>query len=139
MQSIRKICPHPSSESRPFSKAADESYMAERGIRLNETLTRWRVGTRSRCFGTIHNAPFLSKSEPGQFCSRTCRDVQNETETKGRRMRHFKECLGCGRKFLGKRANNATRSVNCRQKAHRRGSLSPMSQIRQNTPCSLRI
>jgi hypothetical protein len=126
-------------ESRPMSvgKTDDEAYTAEKGIRLNETLKGWPVGTCFRCSSTIHNAPFLSKSEPGEFCSRTCRDLQNETETKARRIRHFRECQGCGRKFLGKRANNTTCSANCRQKAHRRVALSPMSQIPQNAPCSL--
>src|SRR5262249_34862572 len=93
-------------------KTADEVYIAEKGIRLKETLKGWPVETCSRCSGTIHNAPFLSKSEPGEFCSRRCRDLQDETETKVRRGRRFRECLGCGRKFLGKRANNTTCSAN---------------------------
>jgi hypothetical protein len=120
-------------------KAADEVYMVEKGIRLTETLKGWPVGTCSRCSGTINNAPFLSKAEPGEFCSRKCRDLRNETETQTRRSRHLKECLGCGRRFLAKRANNTTCSANCRQKVHRGVGLSPMSQIPENASPSLLI
>lgn len=35
----------------------------------------WVVGGCSRCRGPIHNAPFRSLSEFGDFCSRVCRDV----------------------------------------------------------------
>jgi len=121
------------------SKTADETYMAEKEIRLGETLKGWPVGTCSRCSGTIHNAPYLSQFEAGEFCSRKCRDLRNETETRQRRSRHFRECLGCGRKFLAKRPNNTTCSARCRQKAHRGVGLSPMSQIPENASSSLLI
>ena len=120
------------------SKAADEVYMVEKGIRLNATLKGWPVGQCSRCAGTIYNAPFLSKAETGEFCSRKCRDLRDE-ETHARRSRQFKECLGCGRRFLAKRANNTTCSASCRQKAHRGVGLPPMSQIPENASSSLLI
>jgi len=47
------------------SKTADETYKAEKEIRLGETLKGWPVGTCSRCSGTIHNAPCLSQFEAG--------------------------------------------------------------------------
>ena len=121
------------------SQTADEAYMAEKEIRLSETFKGWLVGTCSRCSGTIHNGPFLSKAEPGQFCSRKCRDLRNETETQSSRSRQFKECLGCGRRFLAKRVNNTTCSANCRQKVHRGVGLSLMSQIPENASSSLLI
>jgi hypothetical protein len=111
------------------SKSVDEAYIAEKEIRLSETFKGWPVGTCSRCSGTIHNAPYLSQFEAGEFCSRKCRDLRNETETRHHRSRHFRECLGCGRKFLAKWPNNTTCSARCRQKAHRGVGLSPMSQI----------
>jgi hypothetical protein len=65
------------------SQVADEAYMADKGIRLTETLNGWPVGSCSRCSGTIHNAPFLSKSKPGEFCARECRDLQKQNRDQG--------------------------------------------------------
>ena len=55
---------------------ADATYIAEKGLRIGPvTLISWAVGTCSRCGGVIHNAPFLSATECGEFCSRECRDA----------------------------------------------------------------
>src|SRR5258707_10123050 len=95
----------------------------------------WVVGKCSRCHGAIHNAPFLSASEPGEFCSRDCRDSRNQ-ESKARRARHYADCLGCGRKFLARRGNNTTCSARCRQKACRRSETVGVSQIPENDASS---
>ena len=53
---------------------ADAAYISEKGLRSgNEQMKRWPVGTCSRCSETIYNAPYLSKSEDGEFCSHSCR------------------------------------------------------------------
>ena len=115
------------------SKVADAAFIRElqehdapRYARLHKNMLKgraaksgWMVGKCSRCQGTIHNAPFLSASEPGEFCSRDCRDSRPQ-EVQSRRPRHYADCLGCGRKFLARRANNTTCSDKCRQKASRR-------------------
>jgi hypothetical protein len=44
------------------------------GISESSSLTRWIVGRCTRCEKVIHNAPFLSRIEAGEFCSRSCRD-----------------------------------------------------------------
>jgi hypothetical protein len=119
------------------STAANEAYMAEKGIRLKEALTGWPVGTCSRCSDVIHNAPFLSKSEPGEFCSRKCRDLQKRNGGQGTSYTPFQGMLWS--QVPRKTRQLTTCSVNCRQKAHRKGDLSPMSQIPKNPPCSLLI
>jgi hypothetical protein len=100
------------------SKDADAAFMRElqecdapRYARLQKNLLKgraaksgWIVGKCTRCQGAIYNAPFLSASEPGEFCSRDCRDACRQ-ETKTRRPRHYTDCLGCGRKFLARRAS----------------------------------
>lgn len=51
--------------------------------------------------------------------------VEEASAKKTRRTkRHFVNCLGCGKRFLAKRANNTTCSSRCRQRAARRASLS---------------
>ena len=54
------------------SAEQDQSYLAEKKIRLVEKMKGWPVGTCSRCSGVIHNAPYLSRTEAGEFCSRRC-------------------------------------------------------------------
>ena len=70
------------------SKEADAAFMRElqesdpqRYARLQKNMLKgravksgWIVGTCTRCHGQIYNAPFLSASEPHEFCSRDCRD-----------------------------------------------------------------
>jgi hypothetical protein len=69
---------------------ADGVYISEKGLRSgNERMKRWPVGTCSRCSATIHNAPYLSPSEPGAFCSKECRTEQQPV-TRGGRPRKFK-------------------------------------------------
>jgi hypothetical protein len=100
------------------SKDADAAFVRElqesdapRYARLQKNMLRgqaaksgWIVGTCARCYGHVYNAPFLSASE---FCSRDCRDSRPQ-ENKARTARHYADCLGCGRKFLARRANNTT-------------------------------
>jgi hypothetical protein len=75
------------------SKEADSALMRElqdgeapRYARLHKNMLKgraaksgWMVGTCARCRGHIHNAPFLSASEPGEFCSRDCRTGNRKT------------------------------------------------------------
>jgi hypothetical protein len=59
-----------------ISPEADVAYIAEKGLRIGPViLTSWPVGTCSRCGGVIRNAPFLSATECGEFCSRECREA----------------------------------------------------------------
>src|ERR1700730_8583835 len=131
------------------SKEADAAFMRElqdgdpiRYARLHKNMLKgraaksgWVVGKCARCQGHIYDAPYLSASEPGEFSSRNCRDSHPQ-ETKTRRSRHYADCLGCGRKFLARRANNTTCSDKCRQKASRRPEPEAVSQIRENGPAS---
>jgi hypothetical protein len=131
------------------SKEADPAFIREvqesdapRYARLQKNMLRgrtaksgWIVGTCARCHGYIYNAPFLSASERGEFCSRDCRDSRPQ-ESKTRRARHYTDCLGCSRKFLARRANHATCSARCRQKVCRRTEVSGMSQIPENDASS---
>jgi hypothetical protein len=67
------------------SAEADAAYIAEKGLSLGPiTLKSWPVGTCARCSGAIHNAPFLSNTEPGEFCSSNCRDSSKHTAKRGR-------------------------------------------------------
>lgn len=133
------------------SKDADAAFMRElqdsdapRYARLHKNMLKgraaksgWIVGKCARCQRAIYNAPFLSASEPGEFCSRDCRDNRPQ-ESKDRRARHYADCLGCGRKFLARRTNNTTCSAKCRQKVCRKSELAGMSQIHENgSPSSL--
>jgi hypothetical protein len=68
---------------------ADAVYISEKGLRSgNERMKRWPVGTCSRCSATIYNAPYLSQSEPGEFCSKECR-TEVEPAPRGGRPRKF--------------------------------------------------
>jgi hypothetical protein len=64
---------------------ADAVYISEKGLRSgNERMKRWPVGTCSRCSETIYNAPYLSQTEDGEFCSQFCRDTNPEAVKSGR-------------------------------------------------------
>ena len=131
------------------SKEADAAFMRElqesnapRYARLHKNMLKgraansgWIVGKCARCNGHIFNAPFLSACEPGEFCSRDCRDSRPQ-QSKAQTERHYADCLGCGRKFLARRANNTTCSDKCRQKACRNSQSEAVSQIPQNEPPS---
>jgi len=54
------------------SKAADEIYMSEKGVKLNRVLEAWPVGICSKCSRVIANAPFLKADT--EYCSQNCRD-----------------------------------------------------------------
>ena len=61
---------------------ADAAYVSEKGLRSgNERM--------SRCSETIYNAPYLSKSEDGEFCSKECR-TEEQSVPRGGRPRKFK-------------------------------------------------
>ena len=105
-------------------KEADEAYVADKGLKLGPTILKsWPIGACSRCRGTIHNAPLVSKTEPGKFCSRECRDGDAKAEFKSRRSRtrHFKNCKQCGTRFLAKRADQEFCKVRCRVRWNRSG------------------
>jgi len=75
------------------SKEADAAFMRElqdgdavryAGLHKNMLKRRaaksgWIVGSCARCQGAIYNAPFLSASEPGEFCSHDCRDAGKDS------------------------------------------------------------
>jgi hypothetical protein len=64
---------------------ADGAYISEKGLRSgNERMSRWPVGTCSRCSATIYNAPYLSQHEDGEFCSQFCRDNNPQAVKSGR-------------------------------------------------------
>jgi hypothetical protein len=64
---------------------ADAAYVSEKGLRSgNERMSRWPVGTCSRCSATIYNAPYLSQREDGKFCSQFCRDTNPQAVKSGR-------------------------------------------------------
>jgi hypothetical protein len=131
------------------SKEADAAFMRElqecdapRYARLQKNMLKgrapksgWIVGRCTRCQCAVYNAPFLSASEPGEFCSRDCRDSRPQ-ESKARRERHYTNCLGCGRKFLARRVNNTTCSARCRQKVCRGSESEAVSQIPENDASS---
>jgi hypothetical protein len=67
------------------SAEADAACIAEKGLRIGPvTLTSWSVGMCSRCSGVIHDAPFLSTTVSGEFCSRECRDAGKVIVKRGR-------------------------------------------------------
>ena len=49
-------------------------------------------------------------------------------------VRHFVNCLGCGRRFKQKRSDNTTCSPKCRARAMRRAKADGLSQISAQTP-----
>src|SRR5258708_40068941 len=67
------------------SAEADAAYIAEKDLKLGPVILKsWPVGTCNRCQGVIHNAPFLSNAEPGEFCSRECSDEGRSRARMGR-------------------------------------------------------
>lgn len=105
-------------------KEADEAYVVDKGLKLGPTILKsWPVGVCTRCHGVIHNAPYLSATEPGKFCSRSCRDgdAKEESETRRRRRtRHFKNCRQCRSRFLAKRSDQEFCEAKCRVRWSRR-------------------
>jgi hypothetical protein len=78
VRAVRQYIEHRGDTRLPMnvSAEADAAYIAEKRLRIGPvTLTSWPVGTCSRCGGVIRNAPFLSNTEPGEYCSRECRDA----------------------------------------------------------------
>lgn len=63
-------------------------------------------------------------NHPGHIRTKTSRHVP----------RHFKDCLGCGKKFLAKRTNNSVCSSRCQQRAYRQRQAVRMSAIPATTP-----
>ncbi len=67
------------------SAEADATYIAEKRLRIGPLILKsWPIGTCSRCHGVIHDAPFLGNEEPGEFCSRNCRDAGKAAAKRGR-------------------------------------------------------
>lgn len=70
---------------RNVSEVADLAYIMEKGLKIARgTSEQWPIGTCSRCEGTIFNAPFLSSTEVGEFCSRVCHNVNKQVRAGGR-------------------------------------------------------
>ncbi len=64
---------------------ADATYIAEKGLRIGPVVLKsWPIGICNRCHGVVHDAPFLSNEEPGEFCSRACRDAGKAVAKRGR-------------------------------------------------------
>lgn len=124
------------------SAEADADYVAEKGLRIGPVaLKSWPVGTCTRCGGTIHNAPFLGNKEPGESCSRVCRDNgELKTHSKARRRtRHFKNCKQCQSRFLAKRADQEFCKAKCRVRWNRNhpnvtDNCADASQVIVNAP-----
>lgn len=114
------------------SPEADAAFLAElhrtdprrhaRLMRSQRTFPadRWPAGLCSVCGRRILNAPFVRDGK--QFCSRSCRDGVSESRRDRTKPRRYGTCLGCGRKFLTRRADNTTCSDRCRKAVSRRGS-----------------
>ncbi|SRR5712692_5184666 len=67
------------------SAESDAAYVADKGLKLGPVILKsWPIGSCSRCHGIIHDAPFLSTGEPGEFCSRDCRDAGKAVAKRGR-------------------------------------------------------
>ena len=67
------------------SAEADAAYITEKGLKLGPTILKsWPIGICSRCHGVIRNAPYLSATGPGKFCSRECRDAGKTVVRRGR-------------------------------------------------------
>ena len=103
-------------------KEADEAYVADKGLKSGPTILKsWPIGACSRCRGMIHNAPYLSASGPGKFCSRECRDgdAKAESETRRRRTRQFMNCKQCWTRFQAKRTDQEFCKPKCRARWNR--------------------
>ncbi len=67
------------------SLEADAAYIADKKLKVGPVILKsWPVGNCSRCHGVIHDAPFLSNEEPGEFCSHACRDAGKVVAKRGR-------------------------------------------------------
>lgn len=67
------------------SPEADAAYIAEKRLKVGPVILKsWPIGSCSRCHGVIHNAPFLSNEEPGEYCSHACRDAGKAVGRRGR-------------------------------------------------------
>jgi hypothetical protein len=83
---------------------ADAVYISEKGLRSgNDRMKRWPVGTCSRCLETIYNAPYLSQTEDGEFCSKECR-TEKQSVPRGGRPRKFKSNADRQRHYRGQAA-----------------------------------
>ena len=87
VKAVREYIEHRGESRLPMnvSAEADAAYITEKGLTLGPVILKsWPVGMCSRCSGVIHNAPFLSNTESGEFCSRECRDDGKPTAKRGR-------------------------------------------------------
>ena len=86
-RAVREYIEHRGDSRLPMnvSAEADAAYVADKGLKVEPVaLESWPVGTCTRCGGVIHNAPFLSSTESGEFCSRRCRDAGKTVVQRGR-------------------------------------------------------
>lgn len=81
---VERISQHPDPLPANVSREADAAFLEElartderRYRRLAPdagTPERWKVGACSQCGAAILDAPFLSSTRDGKFCTRACRD-----------------------------------------------------------------
>lgn len=99
----------------PESTEELAAYLDTENQRLR--IGRWVVGVCTECRGNVLNAPFLSSTRAGSFCSRSCRDQTAAIKPDTRKrtvVRHFATCLQCAKRFLPARANQQFCRTRCR-------------------------
>jgi len=87
LKAVREHIAHRGETRLPMnvSAEADATYIAEKKLNVGPVVLKsWPIGNCSRCHGVIHDAPFLSNTEPGEFCSKECRDAGKTDVRRGR-------------------------------------------------------
>lgn len=96
------------------SREADANYCEAKGIlQGGESYEAWVVGTCTRCGHDVLNAPFHSRTEPGDFCSAVCRDGVKRARRKVGRPK------GASDRSYIRRSNKIHASSADRQRAYR--------------------
>lgn len=78
LRAVREYMAHRGEARLPMNVRAesDAAYIADKRLKLGPVILKsWPIGNCSGCHGAIHDAPFLSDVEPGEFCSHACRDA----------------------------------------------------------------
>jgi hypothetical protein len=118
------VAPNPSTDT-CRKMAIKFLWMLNNSVKKNPEGKNW-IPTRS-CVDLTTTGASLTKEEESMSLDevRELWSMEEASAKKTRRTkRHFVNCLGCGKRFLAKRANNTTCSPRCRQRAARRVSLS---------------
>lgn len=96
------------------SREADANYCQAKCIlQGGESYEGWVVGTCARCGHDVLNAPFRSRTEPGDFCSAVCRDGVKRARRKAGRPKGTTD-----RSYI-RRSNKIHASGAHRQRAYR--------------------